>query len=303
MGYSKTMPARTARQRKKRRSQSRRQRTGTLRRLVHRSFRGGLWASRLIFQTVRASPRGVQIVLIPILVLLVGLGINWAYHTFHKPTEVFFPFDHTLAKQPKETWQQYQSLFHEHATKTITPEFLAALAQAESDGNPVARTYWRWQWSWNPLDWYRPSSSAVGMFQMTDGTFLEASRLCIHNHKVIEDGPWHDWESCWFTSFYTRVLPSHAIELTAAWLDRGVEQILLSRKGINPTMKQKHNLAAVIHLCGIRIGRAYVARNFHTTPHQRCGDHTVQPYLTRINNLKYGFLKPWAKPQTINKAP
>ena len=29
----------------------------------------------------------------------------------------------------------------------MTPELLAALAQVEGSGNPVARTYWRWSWS------------------------------------------------------------------------------------------------------------------------------------------------------------
>jgi hypothetical protein len=33
----------------------------------------------------------------------------------------------------------------------IAPDLLAALAQTEGAGNPVARTYWRWQASMNPL--------------------------------------------------------------------------------------------------------------------------------------------------------
>ena len=43
----------------------------------------------------------------------------------------------------------------------------------ESSGDPVALTYWRWRLSWNPFEVYRPASSAVGMFQLTDGTFAE----------------------------------------------------------------------------------------------------------------------------------
>ena len=53
-----------------------------------------------------------------------------------------------------------------HATAVMTPELLAALAQVEGAGNPVARTYWRWQAGWNPFEVYRPASSAVGMYQM-----------------------------------------------------------------------------------------------------------------------------------------
>jgi hypothetical protein len=80
----------------------------------------------------------------------------------------------------------------DHSTAVVTPELLAALAQTESSGDPVALTYWRWRFSANPFDIYRPASSAVGMFQITDGTFAEARRYCIHDHVVVEDGPWND---------------------------------------------------------------------------------------------------------------
>ena len=104
----------------------------------------------------------------------------------------------------------------------ISPELLAALAQVEGSGNPVVRTYWRWSFNLKPFDVYRPASSAVGMYQITDGTFAEARRYCIHDHAVAQDGPWNDWQSCWFNRLYTRVIPSHAVELTAAYLDRSV---------------------------------------------------------------------------------
>jgi hypothetical protein len=42
------------------------------------------------------------------------------------------------------------------------------------------------------------------MYQMTDAAFAEARQFCIHHHVVVED-------ACWFTGFYSRVLPSHAI--------------------------------------------------------------------------------------------
>ena len=98
-------------------------------------------------------------------------------------------------------------MFTRHSTPVITPALLASLAQIEGSGNPVARTYWRWQFSWNPFEVYRPASSATGMFQITDGTFEEARRYCIQNHAVVEDGPWYDLRSCWFNGLYTRVVP------------------------------------------------------------------------------------------------
>ena len=240
-------------------------------------------------KAVLASPPTVRAVVILSGVLLIWLGVNWTYHAFNKPTEVLFPLDHTLNKSPSETWKEYGSLFREHATAVITPELLAALAQVEGGGNPVARTYWRWRPTWNPLELYQPASSAVGMYQITDGTFREAKRYCIHEHVVVEDGPWHDVRSCWFNSLYTRVVPSHAIELTAVLLDRGVANAMGPRRIVPATLQRKQDLAAVIHLCGAGAGRAYAARGFRLIPHQRCGDHDVRTYLTRINVLKQQF--------------
>jgi hypothetical protein len=210
--------------------------------------------------------------------------------------------DRSLNKSPVETWKPYESLFGEHATAVITPEFLAALAQVEGGGNPVARTYWRWELTWNPLGLYQPASTAVGMYQITDGTFDEATRYCIHDHQVVEDGPWHDLQSCWFNSLYTRIVPSHAIELTAALLHRRVAEAMKSRRPGRVTLQRKQDLAAVIHLCGAGAGHAYVKRGFRLAPRQRCGDHKVSDYLARVNALKYAFAKPAAGDKTIRKA-
>ncbi|HEX2056279.1 MAG TPA: lytic transglycosylase domain-containing protein [Nitrospiraceae bacterium] len=239
---------------------------------------------------ILSAPLLVQLFAGALLIVTAWLAINWMYQTIRKPTELFFPISGTLVKTPAETWRQYGSLFQEHSTAVITPELLAALAQVEGNGNPVARTYWRASMTWNPLAVYRPASSAVGMFQMTDPTFQEAKRYCIHNHAVVRDGPWYDTKSCWLNSLYTRVLPSHAIELAAAQLDRGVASAVAQRRG-GATVQQKHNLAAVIHLCGATAGRAYAARGFRLTPGQRCGDHDVARYLARVNGMKQRFIR------------
>ena len=266
--------------------------------LVHQGRR----VFHALLKTLRSAPPIVRVVVIPSLFFLFWLGINWAYHTFHKPTEVLFPLDRSLNKTPIQTWREYEPLFREHATSTITPEFLAALAQVEGGGNPVARTYWRWEWGWNPLEWYQPASSAVGMYQITDGTFREAAQYCIHDHVVVEDGPWHEWGTCWFNRFYTRVLPSHAIELTAALLDRRVTQALESKQRHNASLEQKQNLAAVIHLCGFGVGQAYTAHRFRLPPHQQCGTHNVRDYLGQVNSLKYEFSKPAAGDKTLRRS-
>jgi len=242
-------------------------------------------------KALTASPPTVRLLVGAVLVLLTWASVNWTYHAINKPTEVLFPLDHSLGKSPPETWQQYGSLFRKHSTSVITPDFLASLAQVEGGGNPVARTYWRWRQTWNPLELYRPASSAVGMYQITNSTFREAKRYCIHDHKVVEDGPWHDVNSCWFNSLYTRVAPSHAIELTAAQLDRAVAKAIGQRRIVSVTLQRKQDLAAVIHLCGTGPGQVYVRNGFRLMPRWRCGDHDVSRYLAQVNGMKRQFAR------------
>ena len=244
-----------------------------------------------------AAPLAIRILAGAVIILAVWAAVNWMYQVIRKPTELFFPVSGALAKTPPETWRQYGPLFREHSTAVITPELLAALAQVEGGGNPVARTYWRWRVTWNPFELYRPASSAVGMYQITDATFREAKRYCIHDHLVVEDDPWHDLRSCWFNSVYTRVVPSHAVELTAALLDRRVARTMERRQIIIATLQQKQDLAAVIHLCGAGPGDAYARRGFRLTAVQRCGDHDVSRYLTRVNAMKRQFVRLAAMPR------
>jgi hypothetical protein len=206
-----------------------------------------------------------------------------------KPTEVFGAVSGSLAKMPAQTWQEYGPLFVEHSTAVMTPELLAALAQIESSGNPVARTYWRWKFSWNPFDVYRPASSAVGMFQLTDGTFAEARRYCIHDHLVSETGRLLDPQACWFNALYMRVVPSHAVEMTAALLDRTVARIVARNRGTNASLQHRQNLAAIVHLCGEGAGDGYARRGFRFRAGQRCGDHDPRRYLAQVNALKRQF--------------
>jgi hypothetical protein len=224
-------------------------------------------------------------------VLALSLGVNWTYQVIRKPSELFFPISGTLNKRPEETWRQYAPIFRAHATPVMTAELLAAMAQVEGSGNPVARTYWRWSWSSQPFEVYRPASSAVGMYQITDGTFAEARQFCIRNHRVVADGPWNDWGSCWFNDLYARVVPSHAVELTAAYLDRGVSTLLSRHRMSSATLEQKQVLAAVIHLCGAGAADAYVRRGLHLSEGERCGDHDPRAYVARIMTMKSLFVR------------
>jgi hypothetical protein len=244
---------------------------------------------RRIWLAFARAPRLAQVFIGFAAVTALWLALNWGYQVIRKPSELFFPVSGTLYKTPSETWRQYAPVFEKYATANMTPEFLAALAQVEGSGNPIVRTYWKWSWSLLPFEVYRPASSAVGMYQITDGTFAEARHYCIHDHAVVEDGPWNDWGSCWFNRLYTRVVPSHAVELTAAYLDHNVAAILARHDIKSATLQQKQDLAAVIHLCGAGAGEAYAGRALRLLDGQRCGDHEVRAYIARINAMKRVF--------------
>ena len=125
----------------------------------------------------------------------------------------------------------------------MTPELLAALAQVEGAGNPVARTPWRVRASADPREIYRPASSAVGMYQITDGTFREAKRYCIRDHVADRGG-------------LLAQQPVHARDPEP----RGRDDLGLPRPQRAPRcsrasasrrqLAQKQDLAALIHLCG-----------------------------------------------------
>src|SRR5262249_37803483 len=141
---------------------------------------------------LQVAPLTIRIVVGTVLLVVVLAAVNWIVQVARKPTELFFPVSGSLTKTPAQTWRAYGSLFDKHSTAVIRPELLAALAQVEGSGNPMARTYWKWRFTWNPFEVYRPASSAEGMLQMTDGTFAQARQYCIHDHIVVEEGPWHD---------------------------------------------------------------------------------------------------------------
>ena len=155
--------------------------TRTRRRRAH--FSAAAWQpTRRAVLALRDATVAVRFVVGTVVLVAVWTAVNGMVQVARKPTEVFFPVSGSLVKTPAQTWRQYRPLFAEHSTAVITPELLGALAQVEASGNPMAQTYWSWRFSWNPFEVHWPASSAVGMFQITDGTFAEARRYCIHDH-------------------------------------------------------------------------------------------------------------------------
>jgi hypothetical protein len=244
---------------------------------------------RRVLRALRSLPLSLRVVLALGVAVVSWFAANGVYQVVRKPSELLFPVSGTLAKTPSETWRDYGPTFRANATPIITPSLLAALAQVEGSGNPVARTYWRWRPTWHPFELYRPASSAVGMYQITDGTFREARRYCIHDHAVAEAGAWNDLRSCWFNGLYTRVVPAHAVEMTSALLDVEIARTLARQRIRSATLRQKQDLAAVIHLCGAAAGDAYARTGFRLARGQRCGEHEVRRYLARVDVMKRLF--------------
>jgi hypothetical protein len=268
----------------KHRARRRRSRGFRVTRLLPRAAARKRW-----WKAFRRAPAAMQLGVGVVALLALWLAVNWIYQVVRKPSELFFPVSGTLYKSPAETWDRYEPIFRQHSTAVISAELLAALAQVEGSGNPIVRTYWRWTWRAEPFEVYRPASSAVGMYQITDGTFGEARRYCIHDHVVVEDGPWNAWDSCWFNSLYTRTVPSHAVELTSAYLHVGVEKALRRYRIRSASLAQKQDLATIMHLCGVGAGHGYARRGFRFRAGQRCGDHSARSYLARVHAMQAIF--------------
>jgi hypothetical protein len=254
---------------------------------------GRLWPSvptrRRLVKSFRGLPGVVQVTVLSVVFTALFLAVNWTYQVVRKPSELFFPISGQFYKEPAATWRAYGRLFERHSTAVMTPDLLAALAQVEGSGNPLVRTYWRFSLGVEPFEIFRPASSAVGMYQITDGTFAIARRYCVHRNRVVEEGPWYDFESCWFNALYTRTVPSHAVEMTAAYLDRGVADLLARHLGLSATLEQKQTVAALMHLCGAGAAAEYVRRGLRLAAGQRCGTHDARSYVARVAAMQRRF--------------
>jgi hypothetical protein len=268
---------------------AKRRQSGRGRSLRLGSFWPGARTRSRWWATVRRAPGVVQITIASLLFVALFLTVNWTYQVARKPSELFFPVSGSFFKDPEETWRAYGSLFERHSTPVMTPDLLAALAQIEGSGNPVVRTYWRFSLTNEPFEIFRPASSAVGMYQITDGTFKIARRYCVHRHRVVEEGPWYDFKSCWLNELYTRTVPSHAVEMTAAYLDRGVAEVLARFPALRATLEQKQTLATMMHLCGAGAAAEYARRGLVLSPGQRCGAHDARSYVARVTGMQRRF--------------
>ena len=240
---------------------------------------------RRLLERARRLPRAAQLALA--LAVLAVATVAW--QVAHKPTELLAAVVPSAPKRPAETWEAYRTSFEAHATRRVPAVLLAALAQAESAGDPLATPRWQLRWRANPLDLYGPPSSAAGLLQMTDGNLAEARHLCIHDHQAAREGDWLDPAACWGNGLYLRVVPDHAIEMTSAWLDASVQEVLARLRPGKLGPERQRRLVAVIHLCGRARAADYARRGFWLFPGERCGDQDVARYVARVEALAREF--------------
>ena len=221
--------------------------------------------------------------------VLVLFTANGLYQIFMKPTEIirFLGFDEP--RNVTETWDSYGHLFKRHQTSTLTPDFLAALAQAESGGNPIAGPDWKLRVTANFAKIYSPASSSLGLYQITDGFYKQAQKYCVVKGSVKRRRPWYEFSTCWSRLVYSRLFPSHAIEMTSAYLTLTTNKIL-KRFGKHKAKRSvKQTVAAISHLCGKRVAYNYVKRNFKAKRGKKCGTHSLSRYIKRIKAYQKAF--------------
>jgi hypothetical protein len=209
--------------------------------------------ARAAHLAMRVAPLAVQIIVGTVLLVIVWAAVNWIVQVVSKPTEAFVAVSGSLARVPAQTWRQYGPLFDEHSTAVITPELLAALGQV---GAAATRSHGPTGGGGSAGTVRIRTGRASGCFRSP----MERSpgpALCIHNHVVVEDGPTMTCTRAGST-LYTRVVPAHAVEMTAALL------IAHPRRNRMTTvsLQQRQNLAAIIHLCGDGAGDGYARRGF-----------------------------------------
>ncbi len=222
-----------------------------------------------------------------LLVILISLpAINGVYQLIRKPSEIIGLFDSAFFKTPSETWRAYRDHFIEYSTEIITPTLLAAIAQKETNGNPIARTFWRFQYGAGIDKLYAPASTAVGMFQITDGTFKRFQNHCFKNGKAVSGK-----DLCPFNWAYSRLFPAHATEITAAYLHKTTLSILKRFKRHSISLRKKQELAALVHLCGNRVGTRYARLGFNQKKLGMCGSHNARRYIQAVSSLERKFRK------------
>ena len=199
---------------------------------------------------------------------------NITYSLIDKPGQALSPISHLFKKFPTQTWQNYDRYFQDFATTEISASFLAALAQSESGGNPLATVYWRWQWTKDIHKIFHPASSALGMYQITVGTFQRMKNYCWQKGVVKK-------QDCFWNQFRTRFSSYDSIYLVSAYLNHWVKKY--------PRYRDKEKMAALIHLCGPQKVKRHMRWHGNLNKITKCGTHSTRRYVNKIKRYQNTF--------------
>lgn len=205
------------------------------------------------------------------------LLLNLVFQIYQNPIHIFSFVSRPFSKTPQQTWKQYGEVFQELGDSHLTPELLAAIAQVESNGNPLAAPAWKVEATTDLAQIFAPASSAFGLMQITKGTF--------ESMRIIAKSEGHP------TPIMTRLSARDQIQLSVLHLRRNIQEILGQKGWEKLDRKRTTSLASVIHLCGPEIGRRLTKSGFRAERLPRCGSHWPQVYIQRVWELRQTFEK------------
>lgn len=203
--------------------------------------------------------------------------INLTFHIYQNPIHIFSFGAKPFYKTAIETWRSYGETFQRHGDSRVTPELLAAIAQVESNGNPLAAPPWRLSFSTDLTQIYAPASSAFGIMQITKGTFETMQKIAREEGKPAP--------------ILTRLRSEDSILLSALHLRRSIQEIIGERGWDKLDRRRATQLASIIHLCGPEVGRRFVKINYRTERLSRCGSHWPEVYSNKVWEMRQQFEK------------
>ena len=136
-----------------RKPRARRTRFARVRPVLRSLLRSLGWGLRRAGRALLAAPLAVRIVVFAIALVIVWSAVNWSVPGDPQAERAVLPGERRAHQGAGRDLAAATSRSSAGTRPpSITPELLAALAQVEGAGNPVARTYWRWRLTWNPFE-------------------------------------------------------------------------------------------------------------------------------------------------------
>lgn len=210
---------------------------------------------------------------------------NFTVQLWKKPAEALALAKLFKAKSLEQTWESYGNYFVDAGTDQLPAEFLAALAQQESAGNPWATPPWTMRFRPTFFGVYAPMSSAVGLYQFLDETFERVRGGCV----VVPVGDAEPANCARFGTLRSRLSPQASTQFAAWYLNREVDAVR-REAGLKKLSADKAQvLAAITHLCGRGRAAVFAKSGFSWSRLGGCGAHSPQSYVTKVMGYARSF--------------